>query len=77
MYKQTDHIYNSNAGINLFKRNNWVSRRKQKKVMSKKARIDSRRKFFTVRAAKDWNNMPEKVASGPSLNIFERILDRH
>ena len=32
---------------------------------------------FTVRAAKDWNNLPEEFSSRPGLNILKRRLERH
>ena len=53
MYKLTNQFYDSSASDRLFKPNARISRGNQKKVMSMKARIESRRNCFTVLAAKD------------------------
>lgn len=77
MFKLTNQLYNSNASDRLFELNPRISRGNQTKVVTKMGRLQSRRNCFTVRAATDWNNLPEEVTSSPTLNIFKRRLDRH
>ena len=40
-----------------------------------KFRLDIRRKFFTQRAVKHWNRLPEEVVDAPSLEAFKARLD--
>ena len=67
MYKLTNQFYDSNAIDRLFEPNARISRGNQR-VMSKKA-IESRRNCFTVRAAKDWNNLPEEEMSIGTMEL--------
>ena len=36
-----------------------------------------RKNSFSVRSAKLWNNLPEKVVNAPSDNAFKSRLDKH
>ena len=71
MYKLTYQYYDSSAADRLFDSNARIPRGKQKKVMSRKARAESSRNCFTVRAAKDSNNLPEEITFKYSPNIFK------
>ena len=39
------------------------------------ARLEVRRNFFNVRAAKAWNQIPDKVKNQKSVNAFESSYD--
>jgi hypothetical protein len=45
------------------------------KVQGTTARLDSRKFFFTERAIKIWNSLPEHVVTAPSLNCFKARYD--
>ena len=42
-----------------------------------KFRLDIRRRYFTVRAARIWNQLPREVVLAPALGVFKRRLDEH
>ena len=37
--------------------------------------LDTRKKFFTVRVVKHWNQLPREVVNTPSLEAFQARLD--
>uniref|UniRef100_A0A7M4ETW3 Reverse transcriptase domain-containing protein n=1 Tax=Crocodylus porosus TaxID=8502 RepID=A0A7M4ETW3_CROPO len=39
--------------------------------------LDIRRRYFTVRAARIWNQLPSKVVLAPTLGVFKTRLDNH
>ena len=45
------------------------------KLKEGRLKVDIRKKFFTVRAVRHWNQLPKEVADGPSLAVFKARLD--
>ena len=41
------------------------------------AKLDLRQNFFSVRGAKQWNNLPSAIRESSSVNIFKNAYDRH
>ena len=50
--------------------------RKENVLNVERARLETRRNFFTVRAAKKWNEIPEAVKKQTSVNAFKNCYDR-
>ena len=50
--------------------------RKENVIVEERARLEVRRNFFTTRAAKAWNKLPEEVKTQRSINSFKNALDR-
>ena len=40
------------------------------------ARLEVRRNFFSIRAAKAWNSIPEEVKTQSSVNAFKNAFDK-
>ena len=50
-------------------------RRRSDILMVEAARLDIRRNFFNIRAAKAWNDIPEEVKAQRSVNAFKNAYD--
>ena len=45
------------------------------KLKEGRFRLDTRKKFFTMRVEKHWNRLPREVVDAPSLATFQGRLD--
>ena len=50
--------------------------RRENVLVEESARLEVRRNFFTVRASKQWNEIPDKVRNQSSINAFKTAYDR-
>ena len=51
-------------------------RRKEWVIKVERANLEPRRNFFTIRAAKEWNALPDEIKRSPTLNSFKNNYDR-
>ena len=51
-------------------------RRKSNVLREEKARLEVRKNFFNVRAARTWNKIPESVREKTSVNSFKNAYDK-
>ena len=51
-------------------------RRRSNVLREEKARLEVRKQFFNVRAAKTWNRIPESVREKTSVNSFKNAYDK-
>ena len=50
--------------------------KKEAVLVVERARLETRRNFFAIRAAKKWNELPEVVKNSTSVNGFKNIYDK-
>ena len=50
--------------------------KKESVLVVERARLETRRNFFAIRAAKKWNDLPELVKTSTSINGFKNAYDR-
>ena len=47
------------------------------KLQEARFRLNVRKNILTVRAVRQWNQLPQEVVSAPTLEAFKRNLDNH
>ena len=77
MYKICYGFYVRNATPGLFERNDRDSRGKACKIVVRKANLEMRKNFFTIRASLDWNNLPQETLQSKTIDKFKWKLDKH
>ena len=50
--------------------------RKTDIIQRKRAKIETRANFYTLRVAKEWNSLPENLKKQKSVNAFKNKLDK-
>ena len=50
--------------------------RKEHVISVDRARLETRRNFFTIRAANEWNKLPDELKKMTSVNSFKNGYDR-
>ena len=50
-------------------------RRREWVIRVERANLEIRRNFFTIRAAKEWNSLPDEIKESPTLNTFKNRYD--
>ena len=50
--------------------------KKESVLVIERARLETRRNFFSIRAAKKWNELPEAVKNCTSVNSFKNMYDK-
>ena len=77
IFKIINGMYDESAAGNLIQFIERNSRKHGQQLSIRRARLELRKKFFSVDGPKDWNELPEHVVSSESLDIFKTRLDRH
>ena len=76
-FKITSGHYKHQAIENFLPLNNRTSRGHSKKLHHQQASIDLRKYSFTHRIVETWNSLPSEVINAPSIQAFERRLDKY
>ena len=50
--------------------------KKEAVLVVERARLETRRNFFSIRAVKKWNELPEVVKNSTSINGFKNMYDK-
>ena len=50
--------------------------KKESVLVIERARLETRKNFFAIRAAKEWNKLPELVKNRSSVNAFKAAYDK-
>ena len=50
--------------------------KKESVLVVERARLETRKNFFAIRAAKEWNKLPELVKNRTSINAFKAAYDK-
>ena len=71
--------YKENINYNTFfeLNNNTITRGHDLKLKAKSSKKEIRKHFFSVRVISEWNGLPDKVVSAPTLNSFKNRLDSY
>ena len=76
VYKLVHEIYDATAEpIIQFWNSTYELRGNTLKLYPQMCHSEKRRNFFTLRAVKAWNELPEEVVQAPSVDSFKNRLD--
>ena len=76
VYKLVHQIYDFTAEpVVHFWDNRYELRGDSLKLLPSNCHSEKRKNFFTLRAVRAWNKLPEEVVQAPSVNTFKNRLD--
>ena len=75
VYKILNGVYDKRVTGGMLMENDRITRGNQRKLVVQPSRTSTRGNFFTVRAAKDWNSLPDDVTSAGTLDVFKAKLN--
>ena len=75
VYKILNGVYDKRVTRGMLMENDRITRGNQRKLVVQPSRTSTRGNFFTVRAANDWNSLPDDVTSAGTLDVFKAKLD--
>ena len=67
VYKILNGVFDKRVTGGMLMENDRITRGNQRKLVVQPSRTSTRGNFFTVRAASDWNSLPDDVASAGTL----------
>ena len=71
----TRYDFTAEAIVHLWN-NKYKLRGNSLKLLPQNCPSERRNNFFTLRAVRAWNKLPEEVVQAPSVNTFKNRLDK-
>ena len=75
VYKILNGVYDERVTGGMLMENDRITKGNQRKLVVQPSRTSTRGNFFSVRAANDWNSLPDDVTSAGTLDVFKAKLD--
>ena len=74
VYKILNGVYDKRVTGGMLMENDRFTRGNERKLVVQPSRTSTRGNFFTLRAANDWNSLPDDVTSVGTLDVFKAKL---
>ena len=68
--------YDQKVAAGLLQYQSGTTTTNTKKLVRERTTRDIRHHFFTVKATKIWNELPERIVTAPTINTFNNRLDK-